>query len=208
MNKLIIIILTTLSYTIFAQDYDAKEILDKLSNKTKSYENIKIDFNFILENKSQNIKESQKGTLVLAKEKFKLIMNNQIIINDGETQWIYLDDVNEVQIIEHDPEDQMMTPNKIFTIYEEGYKYKYINQQNIKGEIVHNIDLFPEESLEFIKINININDGSNELERITIYDKNGGSYTYVVKKIESNSKPPEFIFNAAEFPGVEIIDLR
>ena len=43
-------------------------------------------------------------------------MNNQIIINDGETQWIYLDDVNEVQIIEHDPEDQMMTPNNIFTI--------------------------------------------------------------------------------------------
>ena len=153
MPKLITIILITLSTNIFGQDQIAKEILDKLGNKTKSYENIKIDFNFILENQSQNIKESQKGTLILAKEKFKLIMNNQIIINDGETQWIYLSDVNEVQIIEHDPDDQMMTPNKIFTVYEEGYKYKYINQQNIKGEIIHNIDLFPEESLEFIKIN-------------------------------------------------------
>tara|TARA_B100001250_G_scaffold118205_2_gene100348 strand:- start:10054 stop:10680 length:627 start_codon:yes stop_codon:yes gene_type:complete len=208
MNKLIIIILTTLSSTIFAQDYDAKKILDKLSNKTKSYENIKINFNFILENQSQNIKESQKGTLILAKEKFKLTMNNQIIINDGETQWIYLADVNEVQIIEHDPDDQMMTPNKIFTIYEEGYKYKYINQQNITGEITHNIDLFPEESLDFIRINIAINDARSELERITIYDKNGGSYTYIVQKLESNNKLPEFIFNAAEFPGVEIIDLR
>ena len=208
MTRIIIIILTTFSFTISAQDYAAKVILDKLSEKTKSYENIKIDFNFILENQSQKIKESQKGTLILAKEKFKLIMNNQIIINDGETQWIYLSDVNEVQIIEHDPDDQMMSPNKIFTIYEEGYKYKYIGQQKTGDEVTHNIDLFPEESLDFMKINLTIKDAKNELERIIIYDKHGGSYTYIIQKLQSNIKVSEFIFNEDDFPSVEIIDLR
>lgn len=208
MNKLIVIILTTLSPSIFAQDYNAKLILDRLSEKTKSYDNIKIDFKFTLENQSQKIKESQEGTLILAKEKFKIIMNDQIIINNGETQWIYLADVNEVQIIEHDPDDQMMSPNKIFTIYEEGYKYKYIGNEKKRKELIHNIDLFPEESLEFIKINITIKDVKNELERITIYDKNGGSYTYEIQQLQSNIKTPEFIFNAADFPSVEIIDLR
>lgn len=208
MTKIIIIILTVLSSTIFAQDNTAKLILDRLSEKTKSYDNIKIDFKFILENKSQKLKESQEGKLILAKEKFKIIMNNQTIINNGETQWIYLSDVNEVQIIEHDPDDQMMSPNKIFTIYEKGYKYKYIGKEEKSGEAIHNINLFPEESSEFIKINISIKDVKNELERITIYDKHGGTYTYIIQQLQRNIKTPEFIFNAADYPSVEVIDLR
>ena len=44
---------------------------------------------------------------------FEIIMNNQIIINDGESQWIYLADINEVQIIENDTTENIISPNKI-----------------------------------------------------------------------------------------------
>ena len=118
MTKLFTTLLIAFGTTLFAQDQLAKDVLDRLSSTTKSYKNMTVGFDFIFENKNQNINEKQKGILVLQEEMFRLEMEEQIIINDGESQWIYLADMNEVQIMEHDPEDQMMSPNKLFTIYE------------------------------------------------------------------------------------------
>ena len=117
MTKLFTTLLIVLSTSLFAQDQVAKEVLEKLSTTTKSYKNMTIGFDFIFENKSQNINEKQQGTLILQEDQFRLTMEEQTIINDGESQWVYLADMNEVQIMEHDPEEEMMSPNKLFTIY-------------------------------------------------------------------------------------------
>jgi len=90
MNKIFTILLIALSTILFAQDQVAKDVLDKLSATTKSYKNMTIGFDFILENTSQNIKEEQKGILILEGDNFRLEMDAQTIINDGENQWIYL----------------------------------------------------------------------------------------------------------------------
>ena len=85
MNKLFTIALLALSTSIFAQDQVAKEVLDKLSTTTKSYKNMTVSFDFILENKSQDISETQSGLLVLEGDNFRLEMEEQTIINDGES---------------------------------------------------------------------------------------------------------------------------
>lgn len=208
MNKLIGIALLSLSTTLLAQDQVAKEVLTKLRLTTQFYENITIDFTFIFENNSQNINESYQGSLLLYKEKFRLTMNSQTIINDGENQWVYLRDLNEVQIMKHDPDDKMMNPNKIFTIDEEDYKYNYIRVESEKGKRIQIIDLFPKDRGAFTKINIAVNATKNQLERVTLYDRNGGTYTYLVKTFKTNSIIEPFIFNITNFPGVEVIDLR
>ena len=208
MNKLFTIGLLALSTSIFAQDQVAKEVLDKLSTTTKSYKNMTVNFDFILENKSQNISETQSGLLVLEGDNFRLEMEGQTIINDGEIQWIYLADMNEVQIMEHDPEDEMMSPNKLFTIYEEDYKYNYVSASSEKGKRLQLIELFPEESGAFMKINLAVDAAKNQIHSITMHDKNGGTYTYLVKNFKSNTEVKPFTFNSSEFPNVEVIDLR
>ena len=209
MKKLIIIFLITIFNTMLVAQNDlAKNILDQLSLTTKSYKNITIKFNFTFINESQNIKENQNGKLILNNNNFRLEMNDQTIINNGETQWIFLNDLNEVQIMEHDPEDDTMNPNKIFSIYEEDYKYNYIELKSEDEKKIHLIDLFPKKSNEFIKINIAVNADKNQLERIKIYDKNGGNYTYSITSFITNTNIEPFIFNINEFPDIEIIDLR
>ena len=209
MKKLIIIFLTIILNTmLFAQNDLAKNILDQLSLTTKSYKNITIKFNFTFINESQDIKENHKGKLILNNNNFRLEMNNQTIINNGETQWIFLNDLNEVQIMEHDPEDDTMNPNKIFSIYEEDYKYNYIELKLEDEKKIHLIDLFPKQSNEFLKINIAINADKNQLERIKIYDKNGGNYTYSIISFITNTNIEPFIFNINEFPDIEVIDFR
>jgi len=208
MTKSLTTILIAFSTTIFAQEQVAKDVLDKLSTITKSYKNMTIGFDFIFENKNQNINEKQKGTLILQKEMFRLEMEEQIIINDGESQWIYLTDMNEVQIMEHDPEEQMMSPNKLFTIYEEGYKYNYVGTESEKGKRLQIIDLFPKESGAFMKVTLAVDAAKNQLHKITILDKNGGTYSYLVSSFESNTKIASFTFNTDDYKGVEVIDLR
>lgn len=208
MTKLFTTLLIALSTSLFAQDQVAKDVLDKLSATTKSYKNMTVDFDFIFKNKSQHINEKQKGTLVLQGDKFRLVMEEQTIINDGENQWIYLADMNEVQIMEHDPEEEMMSPNKLFTIYEQGYKYTYVGAQSEKGKRLQIIDLFPEESGSFMKITLAVDAAKNQLHKITIHDKNGGTYTYLITTFKSNTAVQPFTFNAGDYPGVEVIDLR
>ena len=208
MNKIFTILLIALSSTLFAQDQVAKNVLDKLSTTTKSYKNMTIGFNFIFENTSQNIKEERKGILILEADNFRLEMDAQTIINDGGSQWIYLADMNEVQIMEHDPEDDMMSPNKLFTIYEKGYKYTYVGAKAEKGKRLQIIDLFPEESSAFTKIILAVDAAKNQLHKITIHDKNGGTYIYLITAFSSNTTIKPFTFNTADFPGVEVIDLR
>lgn len=208
MNKIFTILLIALSITLFAQDQVAKDVLDKLSATTKSYKNMTIGFNFILENTSQNIKEEQKGILILEDDNFRLEMDAQIIINDGESQWVYLADMNEVQIMEHDPEDDMMSPNKLFTIYEKGYKYTYVGAEAEKGKRLQIIDLFPEESGAFMKVTLAVDAAKNQLHKIIIHDKNGGTYTYKVNTFTTNTTVAPFTFNPSDYPDVEVIDLR
>ena len=208
MNKIFTILLITLSTILFAQDQVAKSVLDKLSTTTKSYKNIIIHFDFILKNTSQNINESQKGVLTLEDDDFRLEMDGQIIINNGENQWVYLTEVNEVQITEHDPEDNIMSPSKLFAIYEEDYKYTYVGAKTEKGKRLEIVDLFPEESGAFIKVTLEVHSKENQLHKITMHDKNGGTYTYLITKFLSNIKIKPFNFNPSDYPNVEVIDLR
>jgi outer membrane lipoprotein carrier protein len=210
MNRTLIFILLTLSIHSYAQDEKSNEILQQLSINTQAYKNIDVDFNFKFENVTQEISENQKGNIKIESNKFRLELNQQIIISDDTTQWIYLKESNELQIMEYDSLDDMISPNKLFTIYEEGYKNSYVELKNESDITLHIIDLFPIESNAFQKIQLQINSEKIQLHNIILFDKNGGSFTYLITKFTTDANLDDnlFKFNPAEYPEIEIIDLR
>jgi outer membrane lipoprotein-sorting protein len=210
MNRTLIFILLTLSIHSYAQDEKSNEILQQLSINTQAYKNIDVDFNFKFENVTQEISENQKGNIKIESNKFRLELNQQIIISDDTTQWIYLKESNELQIMEYDSLDDMISPNKLFTIYEEGYKNSYVELKNESDITLHIIDLFPIESNAFQKIQLQINSEKIQLHNIILFDKNGGSFTYLITKFTTDAILDDKLFksNTAEYPEIEIIDLR
>ena len=210
MNRTLIFILLILSINSYAQDEKSNEILQQLSTNTKAYKNIDVDFDFKFENITQGISENQKGNIKINSNKFRLELNQQIVISDDTTQWIYLKESNELQIMEYDSLDDMISPNKLFTIYEEGYKNSYVELKNESDITLHIIDLFPIESNAFQKIQLQINSEKIQLHNIILFDKNGGSFTYLITKfsVDNNLDDNLFKFNSEEYPEIEIIDLR
>jgi len=206
MNKILIIIFSIFQLNSFGQDDIADEILKQLSANTKSYKFMDVDFDFNFINTAQEINENQTGNIKISNNKFRLDLNEQIVISDDSTQWIYLKESNELQIMEFDSEDEMLSPNKLFTIYENGYKNQYVELKDNN----HIIDLFPVESNEFKNIQLHINKDKIQLNKIILFDKNGGSFSYIITKFITNTNFDEniFKFNTEEYPDLEIIDLR
>ena len=205
MYKLIVIILITCLNSIQAQGQNAKEILERLAETTKSYKNITINFDFTY---NINSDEVESGSLTLQEDKFIIDMFDQTIINNGETQWIHLREVNEVQIMDNNSENEVFNPKNILTVYENDFKYEYVDNKLENGQKLHIINLFPKENREFIKINVEIDDNKNQLKKISIYDKSNGIYTYIIKSFKSNTSVKPFKFNTSDFPDIEVIDLR
>jgi outer membrane lipoprotein carrier protein len=112
--------------------------------------------------------------------------------------------------MEYDSLDDMISPNKLFTIYEEGYKNSYVELKNEGDITLHIIDLFPIESNAFQKIQLQINSEKIQLHNIILFDKNGGSFTYLITtfSVDNNLDDNLFKFNSEEYPEIEIIDLR
>jgi len=205
-NKILIAVFLFSQLISFGQDEKAEKILKDLSTNTKSYIYMDVDFDFNFINTSQDINESQKGNIKINQNKFRLDLNQQLIISDDSIQWIYLKESNELQIMEYDSQDEMISPNKLFTIYENGYKSQYIELK----ENNHIIDLFPIESNEFKNIQLHIDQDKIQLKKIILFDKNGGSFSYSITKLITDKEIDEndFRFNEANYTDLEIIDLR
>ena len=212
MKSIIIILLTvaTSFSAIAQQDQKAKTILDKLSAKTKAYKSIKAEFKFTISNKAEGINETQTGKIQIKGSKYFLSIAGQDVISDGKNVYTILKDAEEVQInsIPDEEEEDAISPTTIFTLYETGFKYKYVKED--KG--MHIINLYPKnaEDKEFHRIALYINKAKNEISKVKIYGKDGSKTTYSIVTFVANTSIPDskFTFNKTKYPKFEIVDLR
>lgn len=218
MKKIVLLSLMFVFITsLFAQKYQevdpkAKEILDKLSVKTKAFTSMQADFTFTLENKQEKIKDVQKGKIWIKGNKYKVDMNKATSFYDGKTMYSYIKDANEATITQPDPnDDNTLNPAKIFTIYEKGYKIRFISDKFEDNRTLYEIDLYPIDlKKEFSRITLKIDKTKNELYSLSRYGKDGNVYVIVISNLLSNQviSDATFVFDKTKYPKVEVIDMR
>ena len=213
MKKKLIILMALIPGFIFAQNPEkAKEILDKVTAKTKTYETIKADFSFSLENLQEDIEETYHGSIVIKGDKYKVHLMDVDTYFDGKTMWTHMIDGGEVNVDEPDPEDESsLNPATIFTIYQSGFKYAYLGEKTNNGTAVYAIDLFPiNRDKPFSRVSLEIKKDDLQLYRIKQVGKDGNNYTIVVKKFVVNTAIDNnmFVFDKAAHPDVDVIDMR
>ncbi|HKG06006.1 MAG TPA: outer membrane lipoprotein carrier protein LolA [Pedobacter sp.] len=213
MSLLVMVIVCFVEVATAQTDAKAKAILAQVSKKYRSYDVVKTDFSFVLDNQQAKIRESQEGTLYVKANanKYKVQMTNQDLISDGKSQWTYLKEDKEVQVANIDNSEDAINPAKLFTIYEKGFKYLYTGDTKAGNKVYQMIDLSPIDTKKsFFKIRLSIDKVARQIANVVIFDKNGNKYTYNIKTFTPNVKVPEttFAFDAKKYPGVEVVDLR
>ncbi len=206
----LLILLFTLP--IMAQkDERAKKILDEMSAYYQKMESFRAKFTYTLENPVENINDEFSGEIIVKGNQYRLTLGDQEIINNGQTLWTYLSEVNEVNIDNYEPDEESLTPSKIFTAYQKGYKYLYRNELSEDNKVYDIIDLVPEDQgFEFFKIRMKILKQDNSLASWRIFAKNGSRYVYHIKEFEPNVTINNgfFEFDTKKHQGIEIVDLR
>lgn len=212
MRKLIFILIVFIPFLSFSQNEKAKKILDKVSEKTASYPSIKAEFNFIMENLQEDIKEESFGKLWTKDDMYKLKLLGRTEYFNGKTKWTHLVDEEEVTISNTDGSNENeMNPAKLLTIYKEGFKYYYKQERYEKGRALHVIDLIPKDlDKDYSRIRLKIDKDKNLIYSMKRFGKDGNYYTIEVVKytLDKVYKDTMFSFKKSVYPDVEVIDLR
>jgi len=121
-------------------------------------------------------------------------------------------DANEVTINGLDEDSgEMMNPSKLFTIYENGFSYKFVSESTINGTAIYLIDLYPEnDEIEYSKIRVQVDKNKMLIKKAEMIGKEGNNYIVLVNNLQTNVPANDnmFVFDAAKHPGVDVIDLR
>lgn len=217
MKKLVLLSsLVLVTVVLFAQqDQKAKDILDKVSEKTRSFKSVEANFVFTMTNDEMaDINEKYEGSIKIKGQKYRLEIPEYgaSIISNGTTIWNYMKEGNQVTINNVDAdESELMDPSTLFTIYEKGFKSKYISEKAINGIKVHVIELYPDnDEYNVSKITVFINKSTLMIHSAVLYELEGNQYKIEVKKMKTDQEFPDsdFVFDATKYPDIEEIDWR
>ncbi len=195
-------------------DPEAKKILDKIRKKYETYKTLEAAFSLTIELPGQP-KEVQKGTIAQDDKKFRLDMDQQIIVSDGKTNWVFLKKNNEVQINDADPagtDNGFYTPRDLLNRYQKGdFLYAVTDKTTVNGKVLTQIEFKPKDrNSEYSKLRVDIDEKSQSIESVKAFNKDGSRYTFAITKLTPNKTfaTTHFTFDPKKYPGVRVEDLR
>jgi outer membrane lipoprotein-sorting protein len=210
MKHLVSILFLLLSTISFSQQ-SGKTLLKEVSDKVNSYENISIDFKYILENTSENIKQETRGDVVLQGDKYKLNILGVTRLFDGKTMYNISPEDEEVTISQQSEDDEdIIAPSKMLSFYENGYTSSMDIIQDIKGRKIQYVKLIPIDSNSEIKyILLGIDSQTKHIYNLIQIGKNGTKTTLTVNSFKTNEPLSKtlFIFDANKYKDYYINNL-
>lgn len=215
MKKIISVLsmLTICTAVVFGQNTkNAKEILDKVSQKTKSYSTINLTYSLV-HTSPDGANDKTTGTMLMKGKKYKLSILDNVLYCDGTTLWTHMVEEKEVVVSKADNDDSgMLNPSTVLTMYEKGFKYKFIQDRFEGSRAIYVIDLYPEnvEKSEYSKVRLSIDKDKSQLWKAEYFAKDGNKYTITINTFKVNEQIPDasFVFDKAKNPGVKVIDER
>jgi outer membrane lipoprotein-sorting protein len=208
------IVLTSTLANAQQQDEKAGKILDDFVLKTQNAPGFVSTFLFTVVDLKDDSESSFQGSFSMKGEQYFVEAEQMDIYFDGETQWNYLPDVNEVNITEPESLEEQASyfdnPTRFFRIYKDDFFYTYVGEDVRKSKPVHVLDLYPKLlDKSFSRIRLVVEKGTFLLASAQIFGKDGIHYLLEILTMESRPIDDAlFRFDPSSHPGVEIIDLR
>lgn len=196
------------SFNVNAQDAKAKSLLDEVTSKVKSYDNIAIDFKYSLQNAKENINQESKGNVLLQNNNYVLNFMGITKIFDGRKVYTIVPEDEEISISNFDEkDDSAITPSKMLTFFNKGYKYSWDILQNVRGRKIQYIKLIPISSKDQRKeVLLGIDVQTKNIYNVIESGKNGTKTTIVVNSFKTNQpvSKNQFTFVKSKYPNYYI----
>lgn len=180
-----------------------KALLNEVSQKVKSYQNISIDFKYVLENTAEKIKQETRGDVVIQGEKYKLNILGITRLYDGKKLYSISPEDEEVTISsQNEDSEDNITPSKMLSFYEKGYTYALDIEQNVQGRKIQYVKLTPIDSnSEISYILLGIDSQTKHIYTLIQIGKNSTKTTLTVNSFKTNETLSKtlFTFDATKY---------
>lgn len=217
MNKLLTLVAFLIGFgsatiSMAQSDPAAKQILDGVSAKFKSFKAVQSGFTLKVEDGKGKVQGEKSGVVFMKGGKYRVNISGQEIYSDGSNVWTYDKASNEVTITKMEGGQSALTPQKLFTnFYDKDFLYKLNGEKKLGAKLVQEIELTPvDKTKAFHKVYLMVDKAQKSIYNAKILEKNGNVYTYTISNFNGKAVIPDaqFVFDKKKYPGVEEIDLR
>ncbi|WP_243694658.1 LolA family protein [Flavobacterium psychrotolerans] len=192
------------SFSIQAQDKKAKDLLDQVTTKIKTYNNIVIDFKYTLNNSKENINQESKGNVMMKDNLYVLNLMGVTKLFDGKKTYTINPEDEEISISKfNEKDDNAITPSKMLTFFNSGYKFSWDILQDVKGRKIQYIKLTPTSPKDQRKeILLGIDNQTKNIYNLIEIGKNGTKTTLTVNSFKTNQplSKNQFTFEPSKYP--------
>lgn len=206
---IILLFFFSFSSSLQAQSPDkAKTLLDQVSSRVKSYENISIDFKYSMSNPRQSLNQESKGSVTLKGNLYVLNFMGTTRIFDGKKVYNIVPEDEEISISKYDSnKNDDLTPAKMLTFFNSGYKYTWDILQNIKGRKIQYIKLNPLNAKDKTKeILVGVDVQTKHIYNFIQTEKDGTKITITINSFKTNQplSKNHFTFTESKYPNYYI----
>ena len=196
-------------------DPEAVALLRSIRAKYDAFRTIEADFQLDINLPGMG-SESQKGRIKRQGDQVRFKLGDQEGIVNADAAYIITHANKEVLINNlPDPEEAngMLTPQSLFNFYEgENFVVALQNKESKDGRLLQAIELKPldRDNAEFTKLRLLVDDKKKEIYSIKAFARDGSNYTFLLGNLKGNVAlaATTFKFDAKEFPGYHVEDLR
>ena len=205
----VLLILLISSITLAQEQQRAEALLDEVSENLAQFNNISITFTYELVNRKELIQQKEKGSLIVDGNAYLLKLMGIEQLSDGiNKHTINLD--NEEVLIESlsDSFEQGLSPSKIFSFYNQGYRFEWdILQPLYGGRKIQYIKLIPIDTYaQASYLLLGIDTKTKNIYKLIEVGNDGTETTLTISSFKTNIEIPTntFVFSASDYPNYYI----
>jgi len=205
MKKVVVLLITIiLSATAFAQvDTKAEQLLDVVSGKMNTYENIYVEFNYKLHNAEENVNQETRGNVTMKGDLYNVNFLGVNQLFDGKKVYTIISEDEEVNVSDADAEDAAtLTPSKFFSFYKNGFTYSWDVLENMNGRKIQFVKLVPIDSnSEINNVLLGVDVKTNHIYQLIETGNNSTVTTLTITKFKTDQplSTKLFLFDEAKY---------
>jgi len=196
---LLVTILLSLNLAMAQNSGEAKALLEEVYSKVKSYDNIFVNFKYVLNNSEAGINQETRGDVTLQGDKYIGNFFGTTQLFDGTKVYTIIPENEEVTIEDKSENENTLTPAKMLTFYREGHNYEMDILQNVNGRKIQFIKLTPIDTNSEIKsILLGIDAETKHIYKLIETGKNDTTTTITVNSFKTDQPLSKTLFTFDE----------
>lgn len=206
MKYINLFLLLLLPFVVFSQQLDADALLDKVVETMKNDAPLQMDYSYTVYDDDGTVLLKDKGVMRLEGNRYSLVMDKMGVWCDGETQWSYMLDIDEVYITDAaSDEAQNLSPLFIIENYRKGCSKKAEMQNGMLLVTLQSVD-----GGEIEKVLLGVDAEDNRLKTMTIFMAGQGYIDVLLDKYQINCIFASDVYKCPieELDASDIIDMR